>query len=45
MDLVKIITLPEMGRIFKETPPRLWGWEGVFRLEDPYVRGFGPVPP
>ena len=44
MDLVKIITLPEMCRIFEETPPRLWEWERVFRVEDPYIRRFGPVP-
>ena len=45
MDLVEIITLPEMSRIFKETPPRLWEWERAFRLEDPYIRRIGSVRP
>ena len=44
-DMVEIITLPEMCRIFKETSPLLWEWERVFRLKFPDVRKIALVPP
>lgn len=45
MDLVNIITLPEMYRIFEDTPSRLWEWERLFRLVNPYHLRLGHTTP
>lgn len=44
-NLVKVITLPEMERIFGGPPERLWEWERLFRLVDPYVLRLGHAMP
>lgn len=41
MDLVNVITLPEMERIFKGNPSRLWDWERFFRFVNPHVLRLG----
>jgi hypothetical protein len=41
IDLVNAITLPEMERIFLETPSRLWDWQRLFRIVNPHVLRLG----
>jgi hypothetical protein len=41
MDLINVITLPEMERIFQGTTSRLWEWERLFRVVNPHVLRLG----
>ena len=41
MDLINVVTLLRMERIFRGDPTRLWDWERFFRLVNPHVLRIG----